>query len=292
MPSSRLALFFLPVVLGSACAMENEFYNKQETPEPNPEDTAPPVEPPSDLPIARCSVSPNPVTPPFEAASWDGSASEDPSGGEIVKYEWALVSQPSGSAVALPTNVPGNGAIINNFVPDLAGDYVGRLVVTNDRGDISDPCEVTLEAIPAEDLWVEMYWTHASDDMDLHLLKPGGQLETNGDCYFANCVNRSLDWGVRGDEDDDPSLDLDDIPGTGPENINILQPEDGEFTVFVHDYYLSNGWGADYTGANQVTVNVYLNGSQVWTNTKPISGDDTVTPFCRINWQAGTVTSM
>lgn len=286
MTPSRLALLAL-VALGSACApMEQGFVKEQDVPAPDPEDSAPPVDPPGDLPVAVCTVSPNPVTPPFETARWDGRESYDPEGGEIVSWEWTLSSKPSGSAAQMPS---GANPVREGFEPDLAGDYVGRLVVTNDSGEVSEPCEVTLQAIPAEDLWVEMYWTHEQDDMDLHLVRPGGQAETNNDCYFANCVGGGLDWGVRGDPDDDPSLDLDDIPGVGPENINIMMPEAGDFTVYVRDY---TGSTPDYNGANSVTVNVYLNGSQVWTNTKSIAGENSLTPFCRINWQTGDVTTM
>ncbi len=70
--------------------------------------------------------------------------------------------------------------------------------------------------------------------------------------------------------------------------------EHGEFTVYVHDYEGSN-WGisgADTRSANNVTVNVYLNGAMVWTNTKGISGEDTYTAFCSINWATGIVTTM
>jgi hypothetical protein len=274
----------------TACVSDQNFHIDQDVPAPIDEDTAPPIEPPPDVPVAVCTVSPNPVTPPFEEARWDGRESYDPNGYEIVDYRWTLASQPQGSAVVMPG---GATAVREGFVPDLAGDYVGRLVVTNELGDVSEPCEVTLESVPAEDLWVEMYWTHGSDDMDLHLVRPGGQYENrNDDCYFSTCVGGGLDWGVRNDPNDNPSLDLDDIPGTGPENINILMPESGEFTVYVHDYQDSNGWGADYTGTNQVTVNVYLNGGLVWTNTKGIAGDNTVTPFCRINWETGVVSTM
>jgi hypothetical protein len=290
MQHSWLLCFAIAPLL-PACVSDQSFHMDQDVPAPIEEDTAPPVEPPPDVPVAVCSVSPNPITPPFEEATWDGSESYDPNGFEIVQYRWSLVSQPQGSAVQLPP-AQGDGSVRAGFMPDLAGDYVGQLIVTNDNGDESEPCQVTLESIPAEDLWVEMYWDRQPDDMDLHLLKPGGSLESNGDCYYMNCVGGGPDWGVRNDDKDDPSLDLDDIPGTGPENINILMPESGEFTVYVHDYEGSNGWGADYTGANNVTVNVYLNGSQVWTNTKPISGDDSYTPFCRINWETGVVSTM
>ena len=55
------------------------------------------------MPVAVCDVSPNPVEPPFETATWDGSASYDPEGHDIVDYAWALVSSPSGSSVRMPT---------------------------------------------------------------------------------------------------------------------------------------------------------------------------------------------
>ncbi len=282
-------LFLAPLLAG--CVSDQGFHMEQDIPTPAEEDTAPPVEAPPDVPVAVCDVSPNPITPPFEEATWNGTDSYDPNGYDIVEWEWTLASQPEGSAVRLP---PGDGAIRDGFVPDLAGEYVGQLIVANEIGDVSEPCQVTLESIPAEDLWIEMYWAVPADDMDLHLVRPGGQIESNDDCYYMNCVGGGPDWGVRSDKDDDPSLDLDDIPGTGPENINILQPESGEFTVYVHDYSGSN-WGeagADTREGNDVTVNVYLNGSQVWSNTKAITGEDNYTPFCRVDWEAGTVDSM
>ena len=244
--------------------------------------------PSGDKPVAVCDVSPNPVKPPAESAAWDGSGSYDPSGSGIDTYRWVLSSAPAGSSVSMPS---GSGAVRAGFTPDLAGDYVGQLVVTNNNGVSSDPCEVTLESIPSEDLWVEMYWTESNDDMDLHLLAPGGTIESNKDCYFANCVSSGwgggLDWGVTGDASDDPSLDLDDIPGTGPENINIEAPQNGDFTVIVHDYP-----GSVHNGANQVTVNIYINGSLVWTDTRSISGEDSYNEYAEINWPSGTVTSL
>ncbi len=232
-------------------------------------------------PVAICAVSPNPVEPPFEKASWDGSGSYDPDGGSITDYKWELVSQPSGSAVTMPTG----GAIRNNFTPDLAGDYVGRLTVTNDSGE-TDSCEITLESIPAENLW-----NHANDDMDLHLLNSTGTLEDwfwNSDCYYVNCTGNGVEWGNPGAADN-PTLDLDDIYGTGPENINIQSPSDTSYTVIVHDY---QGSTPDYQGANNVTVNIYINGSLAWTDTRAISGDNTYTSFARINWSSGTVTGL
>ena len=233
-------------------------------------------------PTAVCSVAPNPVTPPFTPATFDGSQSYTASGNTIVSYLWQLVEQPEGSAVSLPFD---SGVYIPDFYADLAGSYVGQLTIVNELG-LSDTCQVVLEAIPAQSLWVEMFWQHSGDDMDLHLLAPSGILETNSDCYYANCAWASLDWGLIGVAEDNPKLDIDDISGIGPENINIYAPQtDGVYTVYVHDYP-----GSVYSSPNEVTVNIYLNGSLVWTGTKPISIEGSYTPFALIDWATQTVT--
>jgi hypothetical protein len=222
-------------------------------------------------PVAVCSVAPNPVTPPFTPATFDGSNSYDTSGNTIVSYYWELVEQPEGSAALLPFN---SGIYISDFYADLAGEYVGELTVMNELG-LSDSCRVS-------------FWQHSGDDMDLHLLAPSGILETNSDCYYANCAWVGLDWGLMGVTEDNPKLDIDDIPGAGPENINIYAPQtDGMYTVYVHDYP-----GSVYSGPNDVTINIYLNGSLVWSDTRPIYIENSYTQFALIDWSTQTVTTL
>lgn len=252
-------------------------------------DTANPDEPRDEnAPFAVCSVSPTTVTPPFQAATFDGSASYDPSGAPLASYEWEIISKPNGSSATLPftsaNQIPG-------FYADLAGSYIAQLTVTNQMG-LLDSCLVTLQSLPSQDLWVEMFWEQ-TDDMDLHLVAPGGSYDDwDTDCYYSNCVNGGPDWGILGDSSDDPRLDLDDIDGMGPENINIYTPQsNGTYTVYVHDYTGSAMYGDTY-GPNNVTVNVYLNGSLEWTDTRAISDDGSVTPFCQINWGTKTVTPL
>ncbi len=252
-------------------------------------DTAePPVE--GDPPVAVCAVTPDKVRPIIEGATWIGRDSFDPNDLAIT-YEWTLAYKPDGSAVTMPSAAM-TVADRADFTTDLAGEYVGRLVVKNSEGLRSDPCEVTLDAEPAEALWVEMFWESGGDDMDLHLLAPGGSLETDSDCYYSNCTDVAatwgggLDWGVSGDTIDDPILDLDDISETGPENINIEIPQDGEYRVIVHDYP-----GSAYTPANAVTVNIYLDGILEWTDTKMIEGEDSYTEFAVINTRTAEVSA-
>jgi len=235
-------------------------------------------------PVARCDVTPVSVQPPFEPATFVGSASRDPAGRPLT-YAWRLQSAPQGSAAALPASC-NSAADCGPFVADLAGTYVGELTVSNDAG-LSDVCTATLEAIPSEDLWVEMYWTFPNDDMDLHLLGPGGTFKGPGDCYYLNCEGGGLDWGVAGNPADNPALDLDDIIGTGPENINIAAPAAGTYRVIVHDFPLSS-----YTGPNNVTLKVHINGQLVYTDQRTVTGEDSQTPFCTIDWPAGTVTRL
>lgn len=244
----------------------------------------PDVEDP-DAPVAVCSADPSTVTSHTETPDWIGEDSYDPNGEGLVKWTWTLIEQPSGSSAAMPSGDPASPNR-KNFTWDLAGEYVAQLVVENAAGLSSAPCEATLTAAPSDDFWIEMYWERANDDMDLHLLRPGGSLETNGDCYFMNCVSGTLDWGTRGDDADDPSLDLDDIPGTGPENIRIESPEAGTFTVTVNDYP-----GTTFTGDNDVTVSIYIGGELAWTDTRTISGEDANVDFATVSFPDGTVTS-
>ncbi len=239
-----------------------------------------------DAPIAVCSVSTDTVRPPTGTTTFDGTSSYDPKDLALVAYDWTLVSQPVGSAVGMPVG----GASRTQFTPDLAGEYIGRLVVENEAGLTSEPCEVTVYSDPVEELWVEMFWQLTGDDMDLHLIAPGGAMNTTSDCYWETCdssIGLGLDWGIIGDTDDDPSLDLDDIADTGPENVNIERPEEGSYTVVVHDFPNS----IVDTG-NAVTVRIYIDGFLEWSDTRIISGEDTETSFARIDAVSGTVTGI
>jgi len=239
------------------------------------------TDPPLSQPVAVCSVDPVSVLAIHESADWIGVTSYDD--GSIVSYDWTLVSSPAGATATMPAGTANR----RNFTPDVAGEYIAQLVVTDNDGLVSEPCLATLEATAGEGLWVELFWTYSGDDMDLHLLDDGGSLTAPSDCYFANCTGRGRDWGTPGATDDDPVLDLDDIPGTGPENINIDSPDVGTYTVYVHDYP-----GSVYMGRNDVTVNVYLGGALVWTDTRNINSEGCYEPFVEVTVPGGATTDL
>jgi uncharacterized protein YfaP (DUF2135 family) len=130
-----------------------------------------------------------------------------------------------------------------------------------------------------------MFWEYPGDDMDLHLVQGGGAYTTDDDCFYGNCVGGGPDWGAIGSFDD-PRLDLDDIPGTGPENINIADPAPGTYMVTVHDYP-----GSVFYGPNDVTVRIYVDGALAYEATKTIEGEDLYVPFARISWPDGEITA-
>ena len=247
-------------------------------------------------PTAICG--PDIISAPFATEQFDGSASVAPP----LEYQWTLTG-PTGSTAILNSYVIATPSI----TLDLAGTYVGVLTVTNSDGD-SDSCSQNIEAIPNENFRIEMYWANSGDDMDLHLLRPsaqwtGGGPRSDDDCYYSNCAGGGIsipgfpglpgmtppDWGVAGVSSDDPTLDLDDISGIGPENINIVAPAvgtyAGEYIVFVHDYP-----GSSYTPPNDVTVNIYLNGVLAQTYTFQLAGEDSDYYVAKIAWPTGVIT--
>ena len=72
----------------------------------------------------------------------DGSTSNDPSGNSLT-YAWSFVSKPAGSKATLPDT-----SIVNpTFTPDVVGDYVIQLVVTDAAGLTSQPAKVTVSTL-------------------------------------------------------------------------------------------------------------------------------------------------
>ena len=100
------------------------------------------------------------------------------------------------------------------------------------------------------------------------------------DTYYANLTPNWETPSVV----DDPSLDLDDTDGAGPENINLNQPLAGRtYRVGVH-YWADYGAGA--TGA---TVRIYIHGELVHEAKIQSLKDCDLWDVAEIEWPSGTV---
>jgi hypothetical protein len=134
---------------------------------------------------------------------------------------------------------------------------------------------------------VQLSWDTGPDsDIDLHLLRPNGLMQSNNDCYYSNCQGGTgLEWGAAGTAGN-PVLDVDDTQGYGPENIIIgTGAESGEYRVVVHNF--------DGSTATRATIKIYINEVEVqrFTSLTLDTGRD-YWQVARVNVLTGAVTSV
>jgi len=195
-------------------------------------------------PVAVCP--PDLVTQPLRRVDLNGDAQADRG---VDSAMWSLLEAPPGSSRPAPTP---DDAPRASFVPDVAGEFRVRLMVTDEDGE-RDQCTTVVRAVPLEGLRVELSWDPPgrscpqnpgaacdSSDLDLHLLRASNGLgwSSADDCHWLNCnsaARRTLPWSQPGLADD-ARLDLDDVTGHGPENINIDRPSERSYRVGVHFY--------------------------------------------------------
>ncbi len=201
--------------------------------------------------VAQCAVGSGPPSDRLDVVVLDtltctAGASTDPDG-TIVEYRWEVVARPDDSRAEFASPDREDSEL---FV-DVMGEYALELTVVDDGGCVSPAAAVvTVGAWYDEDIAIQLTWhTPADDDetdtdgsdMDLHFLHPAGSwTESQWDCHFRSI---SPNWGSPSASDDDPSMDIDDVDGAGPENINLNNPENGvTYRVGVH-YWNDHGWG-------------------------------------------------
>lgn len=213
--------------------------------------------------------------------------------GDITRYEWTIVSRPNGSTQRL---MPSNTVAQPKLFLDLAGSYTLELLVTYDDGNFAcnSIARMSIRAVPTEDVHIELTWNTPGDpdqtdgsgtDLDLHYLHPQGIWDEHPwDIFWRNPRG---DWGVQGDSSDDPSLDLDDTNGAGPENITHsgLEPVTYNIGAF---YYASGTLGASY-----VTLKVYTNGTLAFEHQdKYLPHDGTFWHAAQLTWPSGQAISV
>jgi hypothetical protein len=238
---------------------------------------------------------------PLDVVTLDGGPSIDQDGPDNrpVEYQWVVVDRPERS-VSQPVedffrnDAPADGGrqddlatATSKFFVDLAGTYVLELRVRDNLGLDSiacdNPARVVIVAKPDQAIHVQLVWRTPEDpdetdttgtDLDLHLLHPNAQnwFTSPYDCHYAN---PAPDWNALEDPRDDPSLDIDDINGSGPENINLDEPEDTDllgapYLIGVHYYQSADRVTQEDFGSSFAKVRVFLNGELAW----DFSGDE------------------
>lgn len=199
-------------------------------------------------------------TIPLKTVQFQASNSRDPDG-SVQRYEWNIISAPIDSGTRLQ---PSNRVENPRLFIDVAGEYEVELVVYDALGLASCKSSiVTILAEPDEDIHVQLSWDTPSDgdqlddtgtDLDLHYMRVSPTSKWNNPAHDVYWENPEGDWGIVGDPNDNPSLDIDDTDGKGPENINHDGPETGSFAVGVY-YYDDNGFEVSYA-----TVRIYIEG--------------------------------
>lgn len=200
--------------------------------------------------------------------------------GKIIRdFAWTLIRKPADSAASL---AQGATNMTNELYLDLAGEYIVELDVVDSEGvDACNKARMTVRAVANEDIHIQLVWDTPNDpdqfdtngsDVDLHFYdpnQPGAQWNDDPwDCFWQNLLP---DWGearpagvdsVDCENDpnrrgchDDPSLDIDDVDGWGPENINLNNPRTNwTYAIGVH-YFSDHSYGASFA-----TVRVYVGG--------------------------------
>jgi hypothetical protein len=209
--------------------------------------------------------------------------------GAINSVQWRILDQPPGSTAILtnPNGMETGFTFANGVLGiDLAGRYrIGASVIDDLGTESVNECELEFEAIPTDTILTQLSWDTSFGDMDLHFVKQqsdgrfcaSGSLDlgegphsvglvegcgTDFSCYYGNCKasnSNRPDWDEDGTNgsDGDPSLDIDDLCGFGPENINIDLAVEGEYVVGV-DFFGFTGCSGSGTVGN--TVRIYLYG--------------------------------
>jgi uncharacterized protein YfaP (DUF2135 family) len=161
------------------------------------------------------------------------------------------------------------------------------MVTATDSQNNSGSDTVTVNAdIPIVPISIELTWNTNGTDVDSHLIAPCYPMwDSFGDCYFGH---RNPDWDNSGGSSaGDPSLDVDDTNGYGPENIVLVAPPfDGIYQYKVH-YYSDNGYGP-----STATVKIWINGVKGFEGNRTLSSGQVWDCAC-IEWQSesGTVTA-
>jgi hypothetical protein len=212
-----------------------------------------PICPPANLTVGLNGPtgSPNIAPTSFAGTSVSVSASSFPVSGTTSATSnglWLLIS---GDVLRSWGVLAVNGNAFNGDIPLFCGTQTIAFTFDNGSGRAYYVANVTLTGCTTAVFRAQLTWDTGPDsDIDLHLLRPGGIMDSSNDCFYGNCQGTPLEWGAAGPAGD-PILDVDDTNGYGPENIFIVSgAEAGEYRIVIHNY--------DESPGTRATVRLYF----------------------------------
>lgn len=192
-------------------------------------------------PIAIFEIDPANHAPMLPVAL-DATESYDPDGHEPLTFAWRVTNVPIGSDAYFddPTSPTPTLTVTQPGTYRIGLDVYDAhgLACRAPEGSLTLPCFAQdLDILSEDDIFVRLRWTHERTDLDLHLLEGNNPLYSEGDCFYDNL---SPDFGILGDDTDDPLFLRDSLKGFGPEDIVFSDPSPGTYRVQVV-YAKTNG---------------------------------------------------
>ena len=232
-------------------------------------------------PVTQFAIAEGNEVVPWTTVHLDASGSIGTGGLAVAQYAWS-VQEPAGGAVNALVMTGLDKPVVS--LPAV-GAYKFCLTITDEGGHTScQPACQDVLVVPVEAVYVQLTWDTPADpdqtdggaaagaDMDLHLanyLASGPDLDCDGtgdpwfnipfDCFWFNGQPQwvSPNTAIQ----DDPTMDIDDTDGMGPEYVRLPHPEGTPdlprwYAIGVH-YWNDHGYGA-----STATVQVFLFGAQ------------------------------
>jgi hypothetical protein len=172
----------------------------------------------------------------------DGSASSDPDGDVPLSYAWSILSMPAGSATALSDSE----VVKPTLVPDLPGDYVVELVVTDSMGGVSTTAQVNISTTNTPPV--------ADAGPDQALTRIGSTVSLNGSSWDPDGDPITYEWKLA------------TLPAGSAAFLTQASSAAPSFVADVHGTYVvqlvvSDAWGTSAPATATVS----------FTNLKPVA---------------------
>ena len=181
--------------------------------------------------------------------SLNGEASTDPDTNDTLSYAWAFTSQPSGSSATLSSETTATPS----FTPDVAGDYIAQLTVSDGNGGSSTD-SVTVTAAASAGAIIETV-----EAADINATEDGDYVEISGSFVVIDPAYILEESTYP--EDVEPEITLTGTPTDGTalyEDGEIFyEADEGYSGPDSFDYILSvTIAGEEVSDTGTITVNV------------------------------------